>query len=72
MSAPNDEGRIGDAPEEVFDEGEEFRTIQRLLASVEELRALLAPLTPEEREQVLRLAREIAEQPGRHPIDDGP
>jgi len=35
---------------------------RRLLASVEELRALLAPLTPEEREQVLALARRIKEQ----------
>jgi hypothetical protein len=69
MSVPPDEGRIGDAPEEIFDEGEELRAIRRLLASVEELRALLAPLTPDERERVLALAREIAEQPGRPEAD---
>ncbi len=69
MNGPTDEGRIGDPPDQVFDEGEELREIRRLLASVEELRALLAPLSPEERERVLTLAREIAEQPGRHPID---
>jgi hypothetical protein len=35
-----------------------------LLASVEELRALLAPLAPEDRERVLQLARHLAEHPG--------
>lgn len=35
---------------------------RKLLASVEELRALLAPLTPAQREQVLELARRL-----RHP-----
>ena len=41
---------------------EELMKTRRLLASVEELRALLAPLTPAERERVLALAREIAER----------
>jgi hypothetical protein len=44
---------------------EDLRKTRRLIASVEELRALLAPLSPDERERVLRLAREIAEQPDR-------
>jgi hypothetical protein len=69
MSKPNDEGRIGDVPEETFDEGEDLRATRLLIASVEELRALLAPLTPDERERVLALAREIAAQPGRHEVD---
>jgi hypothetical protein len=34
-----------------------------LLASVEELRALLAPLTPTDRERVLELARSLKEHP---------
>jgi hypothetical protein len=34
-----------------------------LLASVEELRALLAPLTPSQRERVLELARSLKEHP---------
>lgn len=36
---------------------------RRLIASVEELRALLAPLTPAAREQVLELARRLKEHP---------
>ncbi len=55
--------------EEGFDEGEGLRETRRLIASVEELRALLAPLSPDERERVLALAREIADQPGRSPVD---
>jgi hypothetical protein len=56
---------MGDEPmnpdeDDVTDE--ELLKTRRLIASVEELRALLAPLTPEEREQVLALAREIAER----------
>jgi hypothetical protein len=51
------------------DEGEDLRAARRLIASVEELRALLAPLTPDERERVLALAREIAAQPGRPEVD---
>jgi hypothetical protein len=41
---------------------EELLKTRRLIASVEELRALLAPLTPDERERVLALAREIADR----------
>ncbi len=36
---------------------------RKLIASVEELRALLAPLTPAQREQVLELARQLKEHP---------
>jgi hypothetical protein len=61
---PTDEG-----PEGGFVEDEDLQRTRRLIASVEELRALLAPLSPDEREQVLRLAREIAERPGRRPVD---
>lgn len=43
MSTSDDEGRIGEVPEEIFDEGEDLRATRRLIASVEELRALLAP-----------------------------
>jgi hypothetical protein len=67
MSTPSDEGLGGEG--ETFDEGEDLRATRRLIASVEELRALLAPLSPEERERVLALAREIAEQPGRPGAD---
>jgi hypothetical protein len=56
-------------PEEEVVEDEDLRETRRLIASVEELRALLAPLSPDERERVLRLAREIAEQPDRPPVD---
>lgn len=56
---------MGDEPfdadeDEVTDE--ELLKTRKLIASVEELRALLAPLTPDEREQVLTLAREIADR----------
>lgn len=56
---------MGDEPldpdeDEVTDE--ELLKTRKLIASVEELRALLAPLTPEERERVLALAREIADR----------
>jgi hypothetical protein len=57
---PTDEG-----PKEGFVEDEGLQKTRRLIASVEELRALLAPLSPDERERVLALAREIAEQPDR-------
>ena len=69
MNIPTDEDRVGGDPEEAFDEGEDLRATRRLIASVEELRALLAPLSPEERERVLALAREIADQPGRPQAD---
>ena len=41
----------------------QLQATRKLLASVEELRALLAPLTPEDREQVLALARSLKERP---------
>jgi len=61
MSDPPTDEEMGEAA----GEDEELRTTRRLIASVEELRALLAPLSPDERERVLALAREIADQPGR-------
>jgi hypothetical protein len=42
----------------------EFDELHRLLASVEELRALLAPLSDEERLRVLDLARSLRHGPG--------
>lgn len=54
-----------DDPDESVGDDEELQKTRRLIASVEELRALLAPLSPDERERVLALAREIAEQPDR-------
>ena len=42
--------------------GRDVEKTRVLLASVEELRALLAPLTREERARVLALARQIREQ----------
>jgi hypothetical protein len=59
----------GEDPDESVDDDEELQKTRRLIASVEELRALLAPLSPDERERVLALAREIAEQPDRPPVD---
>jgi hypothetical protein len=47
--------QTGDAPE--------LAATRKLLASVEELRALLAPLTPSERERVLELARWLKDHP---------
>jgi hypothetical protein len=49
-------------PDENEATDEELLKTRKLIASVEELRALLAPLTPDEREQVLALAREIADR----------
>ena len=46
------------------DEDPELLETRALLASVEELRALLAPLSPSDRERVLELARHLAEHPG--------
>jgi hypothetical protein len=54
-----------DDPDEPVGDDEELQKTRRLIASVEELRALLAPLSPDERERVLALARQIAEQPNR-------
>jgi hypothetical protein len=42
----------------------EFDEFHRLLASVEELRALLAPLSDEDRQRVLDLARSRRRRPG--------
>ena len=56
---------MGDEPLDPDEDGttdEELLRTRKLIASVEELRALLAPLTPDEREQVLALAREIADR----------
>jgi hypothetical protein len=48
-------------PEEGTPEAQELLTEQRaLIASVEELRALLAPLDDEDRARVLDLARRLA------------
>ena len=53
-----------DQPEEGSPEAEEILGERRaLIASVEELRALLAPLTDEDRTLVLDLARRLA-----HPV----
>jgi hypothetical protein len=41
----------------------EFDEKHRLLASVEELRALLAPLSDEDRQRVLDLARSLMRKP---------
>ena len=41
----------------------ELAATRKLLASVEELRALLAPLSPTERERVLELARWLKDHP---------
>ena len=46
------------------DDDPDLQETRALLASVEELRALLAPLSPEDRERVLELARHLAEHPG--------
>jgi hypothetical protein len=42
----------------------EFDEKHRLLASVEELRALLAPLSDEDRQRVLDIARSLRRGPG--------
>lgn len=52
--------------EEDAGEDPDLQKTRKLLASVEELRALLAPLTPDERERVLELARWIKEHPEGH------
>ncbi len=58
----NDEPSDGDQPESPGPDTQ-LQATRVLLASVEELRALLAPLTPDEREQVLALARSLKERP---------
>jgi hypothetical protein len=42
---------------------EEFEATRQLIASVEELRALLAPLSEDERRRVLDLARSLWHPP---------
>ena len=49
-------------PPETWKDDPKLAATRKLLASVEELRALLAPLTPAQREEVLALARRL-----RHP-----
>ena len=59
----NDPPGVGpEEPSEGARDDSKLAATRRLLASVEELRALLAPLTPGQREQVLELARRL-----RHP-----
>ena len=53
---------LAGTPEPTGDDPELAAT-RKLLASVEELRALLAPLTPAERERVLELARWLKDHP---------
>jgi hypothetical protein len=53
-----------DEPVEGTPEADEIMEERRaLIASVEELRALLAPLTDEDRARVLDLAHRLADQP---------
>ncbi|HEY7668939.1 MAG TPA: hypothetical protein VIE12_12570 [Actinomycetota bacterium] len=59
----SDEPRAPEAGSE-WDEDPDLQETRLLLASVEELRALLAPLVPEDRERVLELARHLKEHPG--------
>lgn len=47
-----------------WDEDPELVETRALLASVEELRALLAPLSDGDRERVLELARYLKQHPG--------
>ena len=59
---------MGDEPTDVEqpenpDDDPELQATRKLLGPVEELRALLAPLTPEQREQVLALARSLKDPP---------
>jgi hypothetical protein len=56
----------GDLPEPgpEWEEDPELVETRALIASVEELRALLAPLSPADRERVLQLARELKDHPG--------
>jgi hypothetical protein len=57
---------MSDAPREGTPEADEVMEERRaLIASVEELRALLAPLTDEDRARVLDLAHRLADPPER-------
>ena len=50
-------------PEETPDDDPRLDATRKLIAATEELRALLAPLTPSQRERVLDLARRLKENP---------
>jgi hypothetical protein len=57
---------MSDAPREGTPEADEIMEERRaLIASVEELRALLAPLTDDDRARVLDLAHRLADPPER-------
>ena len=58
----NDPPGASSPDQKVWKDDPNLAATRKLLASVEELRALLAPLTPDQREQVLELARQL-----RHP-----
>jgi hypothetical protein len=58
----NDPPEVEPDRPKVWKDDPNLAATRKLLASVEELRALLAPLTPDQREQVLELARRL-----RHP-----
>ena len=47
-----------------WEEDPDLLETRALLAPVEELRALLAPLSPTDRERVLQLARYLKDHPG--------
>jgi hypothetical protein len=63
----SDEDATGNEGEGAGNEGEaagdNIESQRLLIASVEELRALLAPLSPEDRARVLQLARDLHERP---------
>jgi hypothetical protein len=61
--AMSDEPESPEAGSE-WEEDPDLMETRALLASVEELRALLAPLSPADRERVLELARYLKEHPG--------
>jgi hypothetical protein len=50
-------------PVETPDDDPRLEATRKLIAATEELRALLAPLTPSQRERVLDLARWLKENP---------
>ena len=50
-------------PKKIPDDDPRLEATRKLIAATEELRALLAPLTPSERERVLELARWLKRDP---------
>jgi hypothetical protein len=50
-------------PEEMPHDDPRLEATRKLIAATEELRALLAPLTPSQRERVLDLARRLQHNP---------